>query len=53
VDVELAHEAGTIGVDGFGAQFQAGRDFFGPYALDQQRKHLIFAGAQQIQRIVR
>jgi len=53
VDIELAHEAGAIGVDGLGAQFEPRGDFLGANAFDEQCEYLVFAGAESFDGIVR
>lgn len=52
VDVELAHHAGTVGVDGLRADGEAGGDFFGTEALNEHGEHLMFAGAEGFYGIV-
>ena len=51
VDIQLAHQAGAVGVDRFGAEFEAGGDLLGADPFHQQREHLVFAGAQRLQRV--
>ena len=50
--VELAHQAGAIGIDGLGAQIQARGDLLGAGAFHQEREYLILAGTQSLQRVV-
>ena len=51
VDVQLAHEAGTVGVHGLGADFQQVRDVLGAQPTHKVGKDLRLAGAEGGQRI--
>jgi len=51
VDVQLAHEAGTVGVHGFGTDVQQVRDVLGAQSIDQVGKDLGLARAEGSQRI--
>ena len=46
MDVELPHHAGAVGVDGFGADGEAGGDFFGAVAFDEHGEDLMLAGGE-------
>ena len=46
MDVELAHHTGAVGVDGFGADGEAGGDFLGAVAFDEHGEDLVLAGGE-------
>src|SRR5947209_14933014 len=51
VNIELLHQARTIGVDGLRTKFETGANLLGTQALDQQVKYLELAGAKTLERI--
>ena len=52
VDVELAHQAGAVGVHGFGADFEQFRDVLGAHSFHQVGEDFHFARAERGQGIV-
>ena len=51
VDIEFAHQAGAVGVDGFRTQLQARGDLLVPQSFDQEAEHLVLARTQTFQRV--
>ena len=49
MDVEFAHEAGAVGIDGFRTEVEASGDFLGANALNEEGEDLVFAGAERIE----
>lgn len=52
VDIELAHHAGAIGIDGFGTDGEAGGDFLGAQTFDEHGEYLVFAGREGFDGVV-